>query len=267
MAPFATLPESTKGRRARARATLYAVLARALSCPDGVLCAAVAEGALQEVVEEAVAALPRGHWRLGLPRLGVEHEFASDQRSLRDLLLIEYTRLFGTDLLCPHYEADYVGADSFKLVPLIGKVTAFYTTFGLRVSETETGTERPDYIAVELEFMNFLAQKEAHAAARNQRWRARLCRRAQTKFMREHLGGWGRPFARQLGEASRSRFYHDVQALLEAFLLADATYLGLSLEDIEREARSPSRRGKRVDGGAEDAAVEVAGGCTNCTSC
>jgi hypothetical protein len=88
--------------------------------------------------------------------------------------------LFSTGLLCPHYEADFVAADSFRSMHIIADVARMYAAFGVRVANM--AAERPDHIAVELEFMNWLASKEGYAAQHRQSGNVKLCRRAQRLF-------------------------------------------------------------------------------------
>jgi putative dimethyl sulfoxide reductase chaperone len=128
-----------------------------------------------------------------------------------------------------------------------------YTAFGVRVSDA--AHERPDHIVIELDFMNFLAAKEAHAARQGQSVKARLCRRAQKLFFRRHLGCWARAFAGDFGAAAHLDFHRRLGQLLEALILAEAEYLGTRLADIEVKDEI---KGQGVDAGGE----HVCGHCS-----
>jgi TorA maturation chaperone TorD len=83
---------------------------------------------------------------------------------------------------------------SFELADIAG----FYRAFGVEITP---GTERPDHIAVELEFMHLLAVKEVVAAGREDGGEhARICRDARATFFRDHLGRWFGPSANASGE-------------------------------------------------------------------
>jgi DMSO reductase family type II enzyme chaperone len=205
---------------------LYAILVQGLSTPTDALCRALQDDTFGAMLQHALGGAPRNH------RRRFAHDLtASAAGNTMDELLVEYTRLFGTDLVCPHYEADYVAAGSFRLAQVLADVTGLYAAFGVRVSDT--AHERPDHIVVELDFMNFLATKEAHAAHEGQSEKARLCRQAQRLFFERHLGRWARPFSRHFGAAARLDFYLRLRQLLESLLMAEAEYLHIPLVEIE----------------------------------
>lgn len=66
----------------------------------------------------------------------------------------------------------------------IADVAGFYKAFGV---EVEPGTERPDHIGTELEFMQLLALKEAVAIDSGNADGAAICREASAAFLAEHL--------------------------------------------------------------------------------
>ena len=143
----------------------------------------------------------------------------------------------GVPLLCPHYEADLIGGDSFSAVHIVSDVAAFYAAFGVQVSAV--AHERPDYIGVELDFMRLLASKETYAAARGDRRHVRLCRTAQARFFEEHLGRWAPMFAENLGRVVDSLFYQAAADLLLQFVAAETTYLAVTPRPIEPFANRP----------------------------
>jgi DMSO reductase family type II enzyme chaperone len=227
---------------------LYAILAQGLSTPNEALCLALEDDMFWAMLRHARGGSPGAHRRRIDPALVA----ALPRGTTMEALLVEYTRLFGTDLICGHYETDYVAGGSFRLAHVLADVTSMYAAFGVRVSDA--AHERPDHIVIELEFMNFLAAKEAHAARQGQSVNVRLCRRAQRLFFQRHLGRWARAFAGNFGGAAHLDFSRRLGQLLEALILAEAEYLGTRLADIEAK--------DEIKAQGVDAGGEVCGNCS-----
>src|SRR5262245_52117534 len=181
----------SRGYVAASRGMIYSFFAQSLSAPREALALALCDGSLQAILQEAIAGAPAPH-RIYDWRMTRMLKFSNGPAECLEALQVDYTRLFGIAVVCPHYEADYVSRDPFRMVHLLSDLTRFYTTFGVEVSKN--AAERPDYIAIELEFMNFLASKQAHAIGRGETPRARFCREMQAKFFNEHLGLWAEDF-------------------------------------------------------------------------
>jgi TorA maturation chaperone TorD len=265
LAPRLTAPRAgNAGSVQRHRAMLYMILAQGLSTPTEPLCQALADDTFWAILRYALDGAPGPHRRRLNPALAdgapgphrrrLDPALAAPpiQRNSLEALLIEHTRLFGTDLICAHYEADYVAAGSFRLVHVLADVSAMYAAFGVRVSDA--AHERADHVVIELDFMNFLATKEAHAARLGRPVEARLCRRAQRLFFRRHLGCWGRAFAGNFGAAAHVDFYQRLPRLLEALIVAEAEYLAVRLADIEVKRETD----------AQVAAADGQGVCGHC---
>ena len=104
---------------------------------------------------------------------------------------------------CPLNEIEYgdLKADPLFQPHRLADLAAFYRAFGLEVANG--AAERPDHIGMELEFMSVLAAKEAYAYEHQlDDDQCALCRDAQKKFLREHLGRWSPGFARRLARAA-----------------------------------------------------------------
>lgn len=139
-----------------------------------------------------------------------------------------YVRCFGHTVSkdCPPYEAEYGQAHIFQQTQALADIAGFYRAFGLELAPSLK--DRLDHIAVELEFMQFLCLKEAYALAnRHSEDQLALCREAQRKFLREHLGGWAVEFGRRLEQNSTGSVYRDMGRLLAEFLALDMGLLGL----------------------------------------
>ena len=100
---------------------------------------------------------------------------------------------------CPMNEIEYgdIKADPLFQPHRLADLGAFYAAFGLEM--TSDAAERQDHISIELEFMSVLAAKEAYALEHQlEDEHAAVCREAQKKFLREHLGRWTPAFSRRL---------------------------------------------------------------------
>ena len=103
---------------------------------------------------------------------------------------------------CPVNEIEYgdLKADPLFQPHRLADLAAFYRAFGVELGAS--ADERHDHLAVELEFMAVLAAQEASLL--NQAPVSEplsVCRDAQRKFLREHLGRWTPAFARRLDRA------------------------------------------------------------------
>lgn len=100
---------------------------------------------------------------------------------------------------CPLNEIEYgdIKADPLFQPHRLADLAAFYRAFGLELAED--ADERHDHICLELEFMCVLAAKEAYALEHQfDAESLSMCREAQKKFLREHLGRWTPAFTRRL---------------------------------------------------------------------
>jgi DMSO reductase family type II enzyme chaperone len=238
-------PQQVAGNSARQRAAVYAVLAQAISVPRRALCEAVEQGILPAVIEQALHSLPPRYVR------GLDFSFldklapAGGNAAFADVLLAEYTRLFALNLHCPQYEADYVSRNSFNWAQVISAVTGMYSNFGVQLA-SDVG-ERPDHIAIELDFMNLLAGKEARVRALKQVSRIKVCRKAQKLFFSSHLSRWAVLFARRLRQETRLDFYRALADLMEGFLRAEARYWSIELQaEVQPDPADHNRPGSRA---------------------
>ena len=147
--------------------------------------------------------------------------------TLQDLQA-EHRRIFGHVISqeCPPYEAQYGCSHVFQQAQILGDIAGFYRAFGLEVSDQ--AKDRLDHIAVELEFMYFLAYKEAYALAHHGEEAASSCREAQRKFFHEHLGRWAPLFFQLLGKKAQEGFYRKLASFALAFLDEEHQRLGVT---------------------------------------
>jgi TorA maturation chaperone TorD len=176
-----------------------------------------------ELLREEVAAaeLCLGLGELPLDRLNPETIFARMPAS-PEALNEQYERTFGllTTAACPPYETEYVdGKLSFQRAQQLADTAGYYRAFGV-----EPGAERPDHIALELEFMALLIDLESRAQTDNQR---DVCRSAQVGFVKDHLSWWLPVFGRLLQKESPRGYFAAVGELLSAFLPTERFRLGV----------------------------------------
>jgi TorA maturation chaperone TorD len=147
------------------RSSRLSWLARALHDPE-LECGAFEFGgdATLEVLERERAGAPPG-------------ELASD-----------YRRIFGHTPggACPLYELSWLKAGDFAAEQELADIGGFYRAFGVALS----ARERMDHVAVELEFLAYLAHLEARAAEEGREEPREVARQAQRSFLRDHLGRW-----------------------------------------------------------------------------
>jgi nitrate reductase assembly molybdenum cofactor insertion protein NarJ len=147
-----------------------------------------------------------------------------------------YRRAFGaTGSLC--YETEYGLPHEFRQSQEMADLNGFYQAFGFTIGGPVR--ERPDHLAVELEFMYALALKEAYAIEQGLAEPAEICLEAQRKFLQGHLGHWIDWFAQSLAltppppyiggneGGGNEGVYPALGYFTAAFIKADAARLGV----------------------------------------
>ena len=205
---------------ALARAMTYRLLARAFGRPDAALLADLRSGAFFRDLGTALRALPSPKGLLkGLRRLRAPIGDASLEQ--------EHTRLFNpsVNVQAPPYETEYGGAHVFMKAQQLADTAGFYRAFGLQVAHAFH--DRPDHVAVELEFMHAAVLQEGRALARSQAEKAAVCRDAQAKFLNDHLGRWLPTYAERLQAEDPDGFYAALASLTRQFVAAETARLGV----------------------------------------
>ncbi len=131
---------------------------------------------------------------------------------------------------CPAYETAPIGSNIFQQSQVMADVAGFYRAFGFVLSDENP--ERIDHVTVELEFMRALAYKEAYARVYDGRGKVDICRQAERRFWKEHLGYWLPAFATRLGAKAESGVYFELALLLEKFTGVEDKFLGKPVRTI-----------------------------------
>lgn len=165
-------------------------------------------------------------------------------------LRAEYDQVFGLVLAreCPPYETEYhATSEAFFRSQQLADIAGFFRAFGLEPSAA--APERPDHLALELEFMAFVLMKKrlALAAADEEGTeRAVVCDEAQASFFREHLAWWVPAFVAGLRRKAGDGLYDAAGRVLAALTAVErrrfnipAPRLPLQPAFIERPEEQP----------------------------
>lgn len=144
----------------------------------------------------------------------------------------EYVRLFLVNPEAPPYESFYIEPQGWVTGWILAQLEREYDRVGLALSPSSG--EPPDHVAVELEFMAFLCDREARA------WEEDLekdiqCLKRQRDFLDRHLGRWFPLFARWVKQTAPEGIYGVVVEAAEAFIKHDFDLLNLLMEEWKEE--------------------------------
>jgi len=218
----ARVPVSTEWETAIGRAVVYTLIARLLAYP--------APEDLDELRSQLVPIARE--IRTGDPAVdGLLDQITAGLDApldeLRDQHSLLFTHIEPEDY--PPYESAYSSSDIFRQTSVMADVAGFYRAHGLVVGGRER--ERPDHIVTELEFMGFMARKEAHALEHLGPEHVEECRRTQAHFLRDHLGRWGPSFGRRVGALSEFPLFCTAGDLLARWLELDMSALDVEPDD------------------------------------
>lgn len=138
----------------------------------------------------------------------------------------EYNRIFSMGQICPHNETEYSSSHVFMKGTDMADIAGFYNAFGFRMSDKEKALV--DFIGTELEFMHVATFKEHHALEKGEEGHAEVCREAEGKFLKGHLGTWVNAFSKVLSATTHLEFFRTLGKLLEEFVTFDGKHLGVA---------------------------------------
>jgi len=140
-------------------------------------------------------------------------------RSREEDLLVDYAKLFvgPNELKAPPYGSVYLDNDRKIMGNSTMKVMELYRESGLMISDDFK--ELPDHVAVELEFMYYLAFKEAEAVEKSETDTALRMVRLQHEFSGRFLGRWIGPFCEKIKEGAETAFYQALAGCVSTFVL------------------------------------------------
>lgn len=126
----------------------------------------------------------------------------------------------GASLPCPLYESAYREEETSSR-DITEELLRFYDHFQVKLSDKEK--DYPDHLVVELEFMAFLAKKEADAVEQGKD--PAPYRRAQLDFLGRHLDKWVPRLDERVQKRIREPFYQGASSFLREFLMNHLSYL------------------------------------------
>ncbi|MEE8347982.1 MAG: molecular chaperone TorD family protein [Acidobacteriota bacterium] len=176
-----------------------------------------------------------------------------------DALRGDHGRLFGhtaRGTVTP-YETEYGQQGLFQQPQQLANLTGFYRAFGLKVRQDER--ERPDHIACQLEFEEFLARKQAYALSQGDDVMLEESQRATRLFMRNHLGRFGRAFGYRLGKADSGGFLGLAGDFLFDFLTLECRRLKIEAGPTSLALRSPEEDNVPMACSSESDLVQIEG--------
>ena len=191
-----------------ARSAVYQVLGQLFAVPDGDFAEKTTSGQWVKDFTEAVELLAFD-WEIG--------EAPADADLTEDALREQYERLFlpEHDGVRRIWGGAYVADRDQNLVEL----RRAYEYYGLGTGNDDVPF---DHLTAEVDFMQFLAFKEAAASSPRL---GKSFRRAQVDFLDRQLGDWVPQFAAAVRGADPTPFYAWAIDRLETFVAADAKWL------------------------------------------
>lgn len=209
-------PSEARGSlgQALARSHVYRVLARAFRAPVGKADEPLADLAARARAEGAGHLPPEVD--TALAELAAASTGLTPARRLADLVAA-FGHVVQPD--CPLYEAAGEAGDPVRMPQRLADLIGFYRAWGLEVAPG--AHERADHLALELEFMHYLAYREAYAGVHHGPERVAAVREAQRAFLAEHLARWASAVGRAVGVRAAGWLAAAGQ-LLERFLTWEA---------------------------------------------
>lgn len=156
-----------------------------------------------------------------------------------DDLSVDYSRTFighgvdGYSAAYP-YESVYTSPKRLMMQDARDEVLAIYRSYGL--DKQESWKEGEDHVALEMEFMQTLANRTADALKKGDEDEAVALLETQRNFLYDHLGAWAPMMTRDMKRLAKTDLYQGLAYLTDGFLATDLAFLGDVLaEDDEEE--------------------------------
>jgi TorA maturation chaperone TorD len=152
-----------------------------------------------------------------------------DQSGYESEYLKVFTHVCAAD--CNPCETAYVAKHIFQVSQRMAALAGFYRAFGL-----ETSGERPDHIAVELEFLAFLCYRESLERMEGSLQNAQIMHQAQRRFLEQHLGKWVRGFIFMMRRKAQTGAMYQLANMLECVMKSEAARLHMAWTKFRADA-------------------------------
>jgi len=143
------------------------------------------------------------------------------KKNSQEELAVEHARLFmgPFQLVAPPYGSIYLDDAKTVMGESTARVLAFYRANGLQLADDFH--ELPDHIAVELEFLSYLAHRQREAEETGNHGEVERLNGVKQEFLATYLLPWLEPFTSAIIEDGESPFYQAVARCTAAFITQD----------------------------------------------
>lgn len=193
---------------------IYLLLGRCFSYPDEGLYEAMKGPQAQEELRILAERLPFEVDFKGIP------PFSLPQEEVESEYINRFDIGLGPSPPCSLYEYEYRKGELTRR-DILEELLRFHEHFDIQLRATER--DYPDHLVAELEFMAFLAQKEADAVERGKD--PDPYRLAQRDFLERRLTPWVERLDRRIRKKVRDPFYTGASAFMVEFLRNHLFYL------------------------------------------
>ena len=151
----------------------------------------------------------------------ISEYLASDQDI--EPIQIDFTKLFigPFGLLAAPYGSVYLEDRGMLMGNSTINAEDMYAEEGIKVGIKEV----PDHIAIELEFMAFLAYKKIEAMKARDKNKIEFYHQKQHLFLDIHLGNWIEEFTEKVEKNAQTKFYRKLAHFTRDFILQDKAHL------------------------------------------
>jgi TorA maturation chaperone TorD len=156
--------------------------------------------------------------------------------------VVEYSKLFvgPFELLAPPYGSSYLEKGRRVMGDTTIEVLKMYNELGLSINKDFK--EMPDHVAVELEFMHYLIEKEIQALERSKFNLALFYVERQEIFLNKFLLRWVPSFCENINNNTESKFYAALANCILIFLKNEQEHIQTNLQGINSGLTNKNRR-------------------------
>jgi len=200
-----------------AKAALHSLLAQAMNYPDAKLVDSLRKGKFAGALCEPLAVLGDTSLKEVIEKCGAEYQ-RSDAAAKHELLLDlerDYTRMFFSSKPRLAYLFESVYREGKLLQESTFEIARLYRDAGLVLQEDFRLP--PDHIAVELEFLSFLAFQEIEGLKTGNNEKADYARELEERVINEHLRAFALNVAERVAQHARTLFYRTIAQVLKRY--------------------------------------------------
>ncbi len=223
------------------RSDSYKMLSLVFKYPTAEIFQAYRNGEFMAAVMENLSELPHGkgivETETGLPA-AVRKELEGMSQIDLEVKFNQVFEVGAPEPPCPPYEGIY--RKGVERTGIMIEVAEFYKQFGLKMSTEEGRRELPDHILAELEFLHFLAFKEAQARKENTPDLLKGYIHAQKDFLERHMVNWIPEFSGKLQNSGSLEFFTGMGRVLSRFIAAEYEYVKALFEQFNGGKKEPA---------------------------